>query len=634
MLPQRFNLAVIGSNDGIWDWNIGTGELYLSPKWKKMLGYEDDELPNIEDSFDRNICSDDKVRVMTFIKDYFKGKIDKYEIEFKMKCKNGSYIWVLARGEGLKDENGNVYRMAGSHTDITRKKKDEESLLNAKKEAESANSAKSQFLANMSHEIKTPLNGIVGFSDLLSKTDLDKMQSYYLENVSKSAQTLLEIVSDILDFSKIEAGKLDFELEPVNISMLFNDLFVLIYSQAAKKQLEFEVKIDQNIPQYVAGDQFRLNQVLTNLLNNALKFTDKGKIALSASLKEKSNNRAKILFSVTDTGIGIKPELIEQLFESFAQADPSMTRKYGGTGLGLAIVSGILKEMNSKIEVQSEYGVGSEFFFELDFEISEAKEEPDSSQTENHKIECFNERASLLKDLRFKILVVEDNEVNMILMMSIIKTAFPKSTVIQATSGEEAIEKYFKESPDIVFMDIQLLGKDGRSTTESIRALEKKPNKERTPIIALTAGALEGEKERCLASGMDDFIAKPVNLNGVVGVTCKWLKVEAVRFDKAELLKSIGDDTALLETLIDFAKEEFPKKIEEARRYILSKDFKSLSFTAHTIKGTSLNMRFKKLAKLSAELELKSKSGKENDSYVLLVDEMEKEFKFLLENEL
>ncbi len=628
---NRFNLAVKGSHDGIWDWNIRTGELYLSPRWKEMIGYEDHEIPNILDSFERRIHPDDKIRVMHFIEDYFKGYEKKYEIEFRFRHKNGSYVWILARGDGLRDENGIVYRMAGSHTDITERKRVEETILASKKEAESANNAKSEFLANMSHEIRTPLNGIVGFSDLLIDTELSDIQKQYMSNVSKSAHILLEVVNDILDFSKIEAGKLELEYHPVSISALFNEVAGLTSHQIIEKPIELEVKLDPDIPEYVRTDQFRLRQVFINLLSNAAKFTDRGRIALSALLKERDekNNKVKILFSITDTGIGIKEDQLKKLFESFTQADPSTARKYGGTGLGLAISSRILEKMGSSIEVKSSFGSGSEFYFELDLEVSSGEK----IVTDIHANNCDNEKIKL-QGASYRILVVEDNQINMMLIKAIFSSIMPACRILQAENGDQALTVFTEEHPDIIFMDVQLPGKDGREITSEMRVLEK-DLKKRTPVIALTAGAVEGEKEKCLAAGMDDFISKPVEVNRIVQIICKWLIYagEDNHFEKGIFIQNIGGDMPLYKKLLAFVKEDFPVKIQEARVSVSQKDCKKLSSIAHTLKGSSLNMRFTKLAEFAVMLEKNCKNGGDPNSLNSILDEIEKEFKYLVDNE-
>ena len=629
-INERFNLAVTGSQDGIWDWNIKTSQLYLSPRWKEMIGYEDHELPNILDSFERRIHSDDKVRVMSFVDRYFKGEEEKYEIEFRFGHKDGSFIWVLARGEALRDENGIAYRMAGSHTDITDRKKTEEAIITAKKEADTANNAKSEFLANMSHEIRTPLNGIIGFADLLTKTVLNETQMQYLSNVSTSAHILLEVVNDILDFSKIEAGKLELEIQPVDISRLISEAAELIRPQIESKGVRFNVIADKELPQFLMIDSLRLRQVLVNLLSNAAKFTAHGTVELIAEVieKEEESSKVKIRFSVKDTGIGIKKEHLNNLFKSFSQADPSTARKYGGTGLGLAISNRILEKTGSSIDVESEFGAGSTFSFDIVLDIADeikgfngASFKPDVSKRE------------VIKGAEYKILVVEDNTINMVLTKIMLESIMPQSTILTAETGGKAIEIFKNEKPDLIFMDVQMPGMDGRETTVNLRKMET--NQKRVPVIALTADAVEGEKERCLASGMDDFILKPVEESQIREIVYRWLLVpsDQIHFEKWKFMQTISGDYELLEKLIDFAKEDFPLKIKELRIHVSGNDKTGIKLTAHTLKGSALSMKFSKLASLAHELEKISANDAGKDLLNQKIDEIEKEFEYLLNNE-
>jgi len=621
-INERFNLAVKGSRDGIWDWNIRTSELYLSPRWKEMIGYEDHEIPNILDSFERRIHPDDKVRVLKYLDRYFKNKEDRYEIEFRFEHKNGSYIWVLAKGDALRDEEGMAYRMAGSHTDITERKKSEEMIINAKKEAELANKAKSEFLANMSHEIRTPLNGIIGFTELLLKTGLDATQAEFMSNVSKSAHVLLEVVSDILDFSKIEAGKLELEMQSVDLYELVNETAELIKHQLLNRSIVFNKEVMPDVPRYVMADPLRLKQVILNLLSNAAKFTERGTIELKASLISFDDIRktAGIRFSVKDTGIGIKEDDLKKLFSSFTQADPSTARKYGGTGLGLVISNRILQKGGSHISVISEYGKGSEFFFEIDMKISEPVRKQSSGK---YMADEFEETPS---DLKVKLLVVEDNAINMFLAKTMLEKMLPKSTILTAENGFKAIEIYKNEAPDMIFMDVQMPGIDGRKATEKIRDIE--PAGRRTVIIALTADALEDEKRRCFEAGMDDFISKPVEESFLRNRVLKWLSGSGrkMRFDKEMLLESIEGDTDLFKTLIEYAEKDFPHKIKEIRTCIEKNETEKVLMALHTLKGSSLSLRLNRFSEMIIEIEMKCKEKATERELIKMVDKLEKEF--------
>lgn len=386
-------------------------------------------------------------------------------------------------------------------------------LMSAKLAAETANKAKSEFLANMSHEIRTPLNGVIGFTELLLNTDLGDSQRLYLENAYTSAQTLLSLLNDILDFSKIEAGRLDLDSTITDLVEIVEQTAIIVKHQVEKKGLDLIVNIQHLIPRLVIADPVRLRQVLVNLMNNAVKFTNKGEVELRLSLVSQGPGTARYRFCVRDTGIGISEGDREKIFKAFEQADSSITRKFGGTGLGLVISSKLLEKMGSVISVESTIGKGSAFRFEVEFPVPGAapdKIEPgDPAEEDVTHLTPHLDEGSHHSNV---MLIAEDNEFNLVLAKSIIQKHFPHFAIVEARNGTEAVEFYKLEKPDLILMDLQMPETDGYEATRMIREIEKNGGT-KTQIVALTAGALEGEREKCFEAGMDDFMTKPLKLD-------------------------------------------------------------------------------------------------------------------------
>lgn len=409
----------------------------------------------------------------------------------------------------LYNTNGQVIGLVGIDRDITRRKQFEEDLRQARQAADSANRAKSDFLANMSHEIRTPLNAVIGMTDLLLAGELGQQHRDYLEIIRDSGESLMVVINDILDFSKIEAGHLQLEVRDYHLPDMVRNATRALQLRAHDRNLDLSCTVDPSVPVWIRGDSIRLRQVLTNLIGNAIKFTDVGEVAIRVAPAPRDDGSPGLRFAVRDTGIGIPSDKLDHVFKAFAQADASTTRRFGGTGLGLAICTRLIKLMGASLTVNSTVGKGSEFSFVLPLSpgvdpASKSSGRPAVLAPEPHPADRVPE---------LEILLAEDSRMNQVLAIGILERG--GHTVTVANHGREAVQAFQTRRFDLILMDVQMPEMDGLQATEAIRTLERTTGGH-VPIIAMTAHALTGDRERCLSAGMDGYLSKPIRLNDLM----------------------------------------------------------------------------------------------------------------------
>jgi two-component system, sensor histidine kinase and response regulator len=754
---ERFDAAVAGSNDGLWDWDIRTDEVYFSPRWKGMIGYEDHEFPNRFEEWQANVHPSDIDAALVAVEEHLRGETPQFKSEFRMRHKEGHYVWILARGLALRGDDGKAYRLAGSHTDITESKQAAAELEQARDQALASTQAKSQFLANMSHEIRTPMNGVIGMTRLLLKTELTKTQQNYAQTISSSAESLLALINDILDFSKIEAGKMSVESVELDLRDILEEVGEMLAVRAHKKGLELACVVPPDFPSALHGDPVRLRQMLVNLAGNAVKFTEAGEVVIRARSLGQTETHATFRLIVRDTGIGIPKERQEEIFGSFTQADGSTTRKYGGTGLGLAICRQLVNLMGGKMGVESQTGRGSEFWIELTLPkqtepLARPKSLPmslqdlrvlvvddnatnrlilreqlqswgcrvdeveggeqalatlqDSPEEESfglvlldmHMPEMDGEQTAqairadaglaelplvllssgllgtseqmraqgfsvaLSKPVRqsqlfeallevlggsaakpalpvnngptmagessaqlpLRVLLVEDNAVNQAVALEMLQEC--GCHVDLAADGVEALERMDTASYDIVFMDVQMPRMDGFEATAEVRRREEQTGTH-TPIIAVTAHALEGDRQRCLGAGMDDYISKPIDPYRLLDVLRRWVQAsqtatslsiltngsvertarqvaEPTRvFSPESLVRSCGGKHTVAHKALALFRETAPQSVQALREAIGGKDAMPICHAGHTLKGSARAIGAEALAALCEAVE-------------------------------
>ncbi len=518
-------LTVVGA-DGLFE--------YVNPAYARMLGYTEAELLGQDPT---TFTHPDDLDALLAARNQRKtGETTTYET--RLVQKDGGALYALLTGVP-RWVNG---RSAGSVTvitDLTERKLMEQEILHARDHALELSNLKSQFVANMSHEIRTPLNGVIGMTELLAETPLDEEQLEFVEIIRTSSDALLSIINNVLDFSKISEDKLDLEMQPVNVRQVLEEAIDIVSPRVARKNVEIAYVVAYEAPIVILGDVGRLRQILVNLLSNAVKFTEAGEITISVMNHQHQDGRPQIHFAVKDTGIGIPQEAVERIFQSFSQVDASTTRKYGGTGLGLAISQHLCKKMGGQMWVESHLGEGSTFHFTIDAvtpaeyvpvslpELPELAQQtalwdmmlPDTAVSGAEALAAPGKQQEPSSTSSARILLAEDNPINQQVALSILEHLGFQADV--AANGLEVLAALERQPYDVILMDIQMPEMDGLETTRQICA--RLPEGKRPYIIAMTANAVKGDRERYLATGMNHYISKPVRIAAIAEALAQFM---------------------------------------------------------------------------------------------------------------
>ena len=577
----RLNVVVNASKLGLWEVKVANHDptnpdnvIWWSDEFRQLLGYSNEmDFPNVIDSWYDRLHPDDKDRVIAAYMNHLLDATGEtpYDMEYRLLKKNGEYSYFHTAGETVRDENGNALRVMGALKDITESKDILHEIEKRRMEAVAANRAKSSFLANMSHEIRTPMNSIIGFSDLAQDDIIPPKTREYLTWINTNAKELLQIINDILDLSKIESGNMELEKIPFDIHELFSSCESLVSPRAIEKDIELYFYAETAVRKRLLGDPTKLRQVLVNILDNAIKFTDAGMVSLFVNVVSNAEESMTLRFEVKDTGIGMTPVQIAKIFDPFTQADISTTRRYGGTGLGLTISKNILEMMGSRLEIDSTPGIGSKVWFSVTFDTADETGEVPENLVVAKKLE---------KPLfEGNVLVCEDNHMNQqVINEHLSKVGLNVEIVETGKKGVNMVQKRIDngEKPyDLILMDIHMPEMDGIEATRRILALHAE-----TPIVAMTANIMTQDIDNYAKSGMNDYIGKPFTSHELWRCLLRHLKPVSLAST------TDGGDDFKNKLEMEFAKSN-QSKFNEIKDAIATGNSKLAHRLAHTLKSNA-----------------------------------------------
>jgi signal transduction histidine kinase/FixJ family two-component response regulator/HPt (histidine-containing phosphotransfer) domain-containing protein len=628
--PRALVGTLAAADIGILEQDFRSGEMTWSDCLAERLGLAGALAKPTFEAFLEAVVAEDRSGVLSALRAAHDASApqDRLAAEFRIRTAQGETVWLEMRGRVFRDAEGKPSSLQAVVLDVTQRRTalaDCQTLQTACAAAEAANNAKSRFLANIGHELRTPLAGIVGLSELLQQTPVNDEQRDYLQTLSRSAEGLLSLLNDLLDFSKIEAGKLALDSASFDVGEVLADAVAVFAPSAQQKSLRLESWIDPSVPRQLIGDPYRLRQVLLNLVSNAVKFTDKGKVVVTVeavaeearsaseadtatSLALRASDQVLLRFCVRDTGIGIAADKLASIFDPFEQADRSTTRTHGGTGLGLPISARLVEMMGGQIRVDSLSGQGSTFAVTIPFRVETPGPAVPVSPPDAGTVIVGPGR-------NLHVLVVEDNAVNRQVLTLLLEKAGHRVSL--AGNGREALEALHREPFDLVLMDLQMPEMDGLRATRLLRAHEKAVGGH-VPVVAVTANALQGERQRCLAAGMDDYLSKPIRSADLFAVIARLVGSDAVsqpprQGDKETTRQGEGGDnlspclpvclspclpgwlTALRSMHLGYAEisrlartflDTVPGRLNTLRQALAENNEPLLARTAHTLKGS------------------------------------------------